>query len=217
MQCSKQRTYAMSVRVSTICGRRIVKVEPRPGLLSTVMSPPIMWAAGRRAAEATAESKQPQGLAGNHLHNVFEGISRPALPMPAISRHPPVARWTVKESDHRHRCYPRFAGVLRVFSPSVNASVNNFGRKKAPPGQAAGQFRGCGRGRYRLILLPMMRPTTLPAVGIRAQPCIRPSLSPSTSSLRLPLLRPAWPKQRRQGDEPTRPLALKFNGHTLRA
>ena len=100
MQCSKQRTYAMSVGVSTICGRRIVKIEPRPGLLSTVMSPPIMWAAGRRAAEATAESKQPQGLAGNHLHNVFEGISRPALPMPAISRHPPVARWTVEESDH---------------------------------------------------------------------------------------------------------------------
>jgi len=57
MQCSKQRTYAMSVGVSTICGRRIVKVEPRPGLLSTVMSPPIMWAAGRRAAEATAESR----------------------------------------------------------------------------------------------------------------------------------------------------------------
>src|SRR6516164_1114598 len=28
---------------STIPGSRIVKVEPRPGWLSTVMSPPIIW------------------------------------------------------------------------------------------------------------------------------------------------------------------------------
>jgi hypothetical protein len=28
---------------STILGSRIVKVEPRPGSLSTVMSPPIIW------------------------------------------------------------------------------------------------------------------------------------------------------------------------------
>jgi len=30
-------------RASTILGRWIVKVEPRPGSLSTVMSPPIIW------------------------------------------------------------------------------------------------------------------------------------------------------------------------------
>jgi len=29
-------------RIPTILGRRIVKVEPRPGSLSTVMSPPII-------------------------------------------------------------------------------------------------------------------------------------------------------------------------------
>ena len=28
---------------STVLGSRIVKVEPRPGSLSTVMSPPIIW------------------------------------------------------------------------------------------------------------------------------------------------------------------------------
>ena len=136
MQCSKQRTYAMSVGVSTICGRRIVKVEPRPGLLSTVMSPPIMWAAGRRAAEATAESKQPQALAGNHLHNVFEGISRPALPMPAISRHPPVARWTVKESDHRHRWLlrARRAAWWECPKPSIGTSPARKGAKLARRG-----------------------------------------------------------------------------------
>ena len=32
-----------SFGASTILGRRIVKVEPRPGSLSTVMSPPIIW------------------------------------------------------------------------------------------------------------------------------------------------------------------------------
>ena len=32
-----------SFRASTILGSRIVKVEPWPGSLSTVMSPPIIW------------------------------------------------------------------------------------------------------------------------------------------------------------------------------
>jgi OpgC protein len=32
-----------SLGTSTILGSRIVKVEPRPGSLSTVMSPPIIW------------------------------------------------------------------------------------------------------------------------------------------------------------------------------
>ena len=32
-----------SFGASTILGSRIVKVEPRPGSLSTVMSPPIIW------------------------------------------------------------------------------------------------------------------------------------------------------------------------------
>jgi hypothetical protein len=32
-----------SFGASTILGNRIVKVEPRPGALSTVMSPPIIW------------------------------------------------------------------------------------------------------------------------------------------------------------------------------
>ena len=33
----------MALAASTILGSRIVKVEPRPGSLSTVMSPPIIW------------------------------------------------------------------------------------------------------------------------------------------------------------------------------
>jgi hypothetical protein len=32
-----------SLGASTIRGSRIVKVDPRPGSLSTVMSPPIIW------------------------------------------------------------------------------------------------------------------------------------------------------------------------------
>jgi hypothetical protein len=42
MQCSKQRAYWGAFPTSTIRGKRIVKVEPRPGSLSTVMSPPII-------------------------------------------------------------------------------------------------------------------------------------------------------------------------------
>jgi hypothetical protein len=33
----------VSFGASTILGSRIVKVEPRPGSLSTVISPPIIW------------------------------------------------------------------------------------------------------------------------------------------------------------------------------
>jgi hypothetical protein len=40
---SKQRGYWAAFPTSTILGSRIVKVEPRPGSLSTVMSPPIIW------------------------------------------------------------------------------------------------------------------------------------------------------------------------------
>jgi hypothetical protein len=43
MQCSKRRAYSVGLGASTILGSRIVKVEPRPGSLSTVMSPPIIW------------------------------------------------------------------------------------------------------------------------------------------------------------------------------
>jgi hypothetical protein len=39
---SKQRAYWAALPSSTILGSRIVKVEPRPGSLSTVMSPPII-------------------------------------------------------------------------------------------------------------------------------------------------------------------------------
>ena len=42
-RCSKQRTYSMVLGASTILGSRIAKVDPRPGWLSTVMSPPIIW------------------------------------------------------------------------------------------------------------------------------------------------------------------------------
>jgi hypothetical protein len=42
MQCSKQRPYSLGLEASTVLGRRIVKVEPFPGSLSTVMSPPII-------------------------------------------------------------------------------------------------------------------------------------------------------------------------------
>ena len=43
MHRSKQRAYSMGLEASTVLGSRIVKVEPRPGALSTVMSPPIIW------------------------------------------------------------------------------------------------------------------------------------------------------------------------------
>src|SRR5262249_36192483 len=42
VHCSKQRAYWMAFPTSTIRGTRIVKVEPRPGSLSTVISPPII-------------------------------------------------------------------------------------------------------------------------------------------------------------------------------
>ena len=45
LQCSKQHPYSAALAASTVLGRRIVKVEPRPGSLSTVMSPPMMWQA----------------------------------------------------------------------------------------------------------------------------------------------------------------------------
>src|SRR6478736_1020357 len=40
---SKERAYWAAFPPSTILGSRIVKVDPRPGSLSTVMSPPIIW------------------------------------------------------------------------------------------------------------------------------------------------------------------------------
>jgi hypothetical protein len=40
---SKQQTYWSAFPIPTIRGTRIVKVEPRPSSLSTVMSPPIIW------------------------------------------------------------------------------------------------------------------------------------------------------------------------------
>ena len=43
MQCSKHRRYAMVLGAPTLLGSRIVKVDPRPGSLSTVISPPIIW------------------------------------------------------------------------------------------------------------------------------------------------------------------------------
>jgi hypothetical protein len=41
-RCSKIFHYPVELAASTILGSRIVKVEPRPGSLSTVMSPPII-------------------------------------------------------------------------------------------------------------------------------------------------------------------------------
>jgi hypothetical protein len=40
---SKDRAYGAAFPTSTILGSRTVKVEPRTGSLSTVMSPPIIW------------------------------------------------------------------------------------------------------------------------------------------------------------------------------
>jgi hypothetical protein len=40
--CSKQCLYPVTLASSTVLGSRIVKVDPRPGSLSTVMSPPII-------------------------------------------------------------------------------------------------------------------------------------------------------------------------------
>ena len=42
LRCGKQHPYSTALAASTILGRRIVKVEPRPTSLSTVMSPPII-------------------------------------------------------------------------------------------------------------------------------------------------------------------------------
>ena len=42
MQCSKEHPYWMALEASTVLGTRMVKVEPWPGVLSTVMSPPII-------------------------------------------------------------------------------------------------------------------------------------------------------------------------------
>jgi hypothetical protein len=38
----QQRLYSAALKPSTILGSRMVKVEPRPGSLWTVMSPPII-------------------------------------------------------------------------------------------------------------------------------------------------------------------------------
>jgi hypothetical protein len=42
MQCNKEHAYWIALEASTILGRQMVKVDPRPGSLSTVMSPPII-------------------------------------------------------------------------------------------------------------------------------------------------------------------------------
>jgi hypothetical protein len=42
MQCSKEHPYWMALEACTILGGRIVKVEPLPGSLATVISPPII-------------------------------------------------------------------------------------------------------------------------------------------------------------------------------
>jgi hypothetical protein len=42
MQCGKEHPYWMALEASTILGRRMVNVEPLPGSLATVMSPPII-------------------------------------------------------------------------------------------------------------------------------------------------------------------------------
>ena len=42
-RCSEQHLYSTGLAASTIFGRWMVKVEPRPNSLSTVMSPPIIW------------------------------------------------------------------------------------------------------------------------------------------------------------------------------
>jgi hypothetical protein len=42
MQCSKEHPYWMALEACTILGSRIVKVEPLPGSLATVISPPII-------------------------------------------------------------------------------------------------------------------------------------------------------------------------------
>ena len=42
VHCNTRRAYSTALGVSTILGSRIVKVEPRPSSLSTVMSPPII-------------------------------------------------------------------------------------------------------------------------------------------------------------------------------
>jgi hypothetical protein len=42
MHCSKLFLYPVTLAASTVLGSRIVKVDPRPGALSTVMSPPII-------------------------------------------------------------------------------------------------------------------------------------------------------------------------------
>jgi hypothetical protein len=43
LQFSKHCRYAKALGASTILGSRIVKLDPRPGSLSTVISPPIIW------------------------------------------------------------------------------------------------------------------------------------------------------------------------------
>jgi hypothetical protein len=42
-RCSKLHRYSIAVAASTFVGRWMVKVEPRPTSLSTVISPPIIW------------------------------------------------------------------------------------------------------------------------------------------------------------------------------
>ena len=42
MQCNKEHAYWIALEASTILGRQMVKVDPRPGSLSTVISPPII-------------------------------------------------------------------------------------------------------------------------------------------------------------------------------
>jgi hypothetical protein len=54
-----------SFGASTILGRRIVKVEPRPGSLSTVMSPPIIWQTTFWTSRPSGDSPEKQALREN--------------------------------------------------------------------------------------------------------------------------------------------------------
>ena len=76
LHCSKQltpsesrRSYVAglaapaSLETSTIRGSRIVKVEPRPGSLSTVMSPPIIWQNRRLMTSSSPVPPWPSRLA----------------------------------------------------------------------------------------------------------------------------------------------------------
>src|ERR1700730_6007671 len=71
-----------SLGIVTILGRRIVNVEPSPGLLTTVMSPPIIWQNPRLITSPEPGASVFAGRRGRRLGKLLEQLAH------LLRRHP---------------------------------------------------------------------------------------------------------------------------------